>query len=299
MMLRSPAIAIFIVAIFVERVCPAPHEIGSKSTAEEGTTNEKSTSDIVTNNATEATRAPVKRPDNEKVGDLLQISKNNSAETVEPLSPANKTSVKKEQLKEKTDCKYEKEQDNMLHCFVTPHDDDNDGDQPSSLNATEIPVTSPIPPRKESPADNKSTNVTKEPSQSDWLNKAVYDTVAPGKDDPKNASIAEATHIDTKLRNNEVNVSVSSVAPLLIDNVRNIGSEGIIETAKSTDKNDSKSMPSGIIALVTAVTFAILIVIGYISLVAWRRYLEYRYGHRELLVNDLEFDTNDLRHFEL
>lgn len=74
-------------------------------------------------------------------------------------------------------------------------------------------------------------------------------------------------------------IAVSSTVAALIDN--------------------SDGMPTGIVALVTMITFAIVAVVAYISLIVWRRYLEYRYGNRELLVNDLEFDTNDLRHFEL
>ncbi|XP_008206047.1 cell wall integrity and stress response component 3 [Nasonia vitripennis] len=58
-------------------------------------------------------------------------------------------------------------------------------------------------------------------------------------------------------------------------------------------------MSSGIIALVMAIVFAVVVIIVYVGLLLWRRYLEFRYGNRELLVNDLEFDTNDLRHFEL
>lgn len=75
---------------------------------------------------------------------------------------------------------------------------------------------------------------------------------------------------------------------------------GLTEKNKeSSDGSKDRSMPSGIIALVTAITFAVAIVIGYISMVVWKQYLEHRYGRRELLVNELEFDTNDLRHFEL
>ncbi|CAB0045125.1 unnamed protein product [Trichogramma brassicae] len=57
-------------------------------------------------------------------------------------------------------------------------------------------------------------------------------------------------------------------------------------------------MSSTTIALVMAITFTTVVVCVYIGLVLWRRFLVYRYGNRELLVNDLEFDTNDLRHFE-
>lgn len=298
MMLRLSAVAVLIVTIFVERVCPAPHEVGYNSTTVETTTNGKGTSDILTKNAMETTRPPVKRPDN-KTEELLKFNETSSVEPAESLLPVNKTSVEKEQLNEKSDCNYEKEQDNMVHCVVTPHDDEDiDDDENLSLNTTES-TTSTIAASKEASLDNVQINVTKEPPKYNWLNKTVYDTVAAEKDDPKNTSVTEASHIDAKHGNNETDVPVSSVAPLLVDSVRSIEAESIREPAKSSDTSDKKSMPSGIIALVTAITFAILIVIGYVSMVAWRRYLEYRYGHRELLVNDLEFDTNDLRHFEL
>ncbi|XP_014203682.1 uncharacterized protein LOC106635985 [Copidosoma floridanum] len=58
-------------------------------------------------------------------------------------------------------------------------------------------------------------------------------------------------------------------------------------------------MPSRLVAISMAIAFAIVVVIVYVGLLAWRRYLEVRYGSRQLLVNNLEFDTNDLRHFEL
>ncbi|XP_058791183.1 protein let-653-like [Phymastichus coffea] len=74
--------------------------------------------------------------------------------------------------------------------------------------------------------------------------------------------------------------------------------EKVVQSAMAADKPDA-GMSSGFIALVMAIAFAIAVVIVYAGLLLWRRYLEYRYGNRELLVNDLEFDTNDLRHFEL
>lgn len=85
-----------------------------------------------------------------------------------------------------------------------------------------------------------------------------------------------------------------------LEGSEDIKQAGLTEKNKeSSDGSKDRSMPSGIIALVTAITFAVAIVIGYISMVVWKQYLEHRYGRRELLVNELEFDTNDLRHFEL
>ncbi|XP_015606502.1 uncharacterized protein LOC107273131 isoform X2 [Cephus cinctus] len=74
-----------------------------------------------------------------------------------------------------------------------------------------------------------------------------------------------------------------------------------ITKAEIKKENEAKEagMSSGIIVLVTGITFSIAVVMAYVGLIVWRRYLDYRYGNRELLVNDLEFDTNDLHHFEL
>lgn len=86
----------------------------------------------------------------------------------------------------------------------------------------------------------------------------------------------------------------------IVEGVGDLQKAKLSEKVKeSNDENKNKSMPPGIIALVTAITFAVAIAIGYISMVVWKHYLEHRYGRRELLVNELEFDTNDLRHFEL
>lgn len=92
-------------------------------------------------------------------------------------------------------------------------------------------------------------------------------------------------------------VSTNSVAPLVTDKGANIEPKDVVAQVKSADRN--KSMPSGVIALITAMSFGVAVAIVYIGMIVWRRYVEYRYGHRELLVNELEFDTNDLRHFEL
>ncbi|XP_060525187.1 uncharacterized protein LOC132701365 [Cylas formicarius] len=40
--------------------------------------------------------------------------------------------------------------------------------------------------------------------------------------------------------------------------------------------------------------------VAYLGLLSWRRYLEYKYGSRQVLVNEEDFeDPNDIRHFSI
>lgn len=48
-----------------------------------------------------------------------------------------------------------------------------------------------------------------------------------------------------------------------------------VGAVKSIDHvDDNKHMPSGIIALVTAISFAVAIALVYIGMIVWRRYIE-------------------------
>ncbi|XP_043490189.1 cell wall integrity and stress response component 2-like [Polistes fuscatus] len=101
--------------------------------------------------------------------------------------------------------------------------------------------------------------------------------------------------------NDQVDVGISTAAVEKKESVveQEVQSNIKSKTLSANEKDSNGSMPAGIIVLVTALAFAAAIVVGYISIVIWKQYLEHRYGRRELLVNELEFDTNDLRHFEL
>lgn len=49
-----------------------------------------------------------------------------------------------------------------------------------------------------------------------------------------------------------------------------------VGAVKSIDHvDDNKHMPSGIIALVTAISFAVAIALVYIGMIVWRRYIEW------------------------
>ncbi|KAF2894518.1 hypothetical protein ILUMI_11646 [Ignelater luminosus] len=56
----------------------------------------------------------------------------------------------------------------------------------------------------------------------------------------------------------------------------------------------------GQLAAILACVFVLIAIIGYVGLLSWRRFLETRYGNREMLVNEEDFyDPSDMRHFSL
>ncbi|XP_026301316.1 probable ATP-dependent RNA helicase ddx42 [Apis mellifera] len=200
------------------------------------------------------------------------INENNNFILKNSINTVVSTSEIKKKRNEIQNCSSTKEQLDMLNCNVTPHDDDDDDntEQIQSLNFTESTITI---------ADITSINVETDHS----INNNNSDT---------STNLKHTTNINE--------ASIDFISPLLVDKVvANIGSEDIVEAMKSINHTNNKHMSSGIIALVTAISFAVAIALLYIGMIVWRRYIEYRYGHRELLVNELEFDTNDLRHFEL
>ncbi|XP_031773872.1 probable serine/threonine-protein kinase dyrk1 isoform X2 [Apis florea] len=191
------------------------------------------------------------------------INENNNFISKNSINTVNMIEVKK--IKNKIqNCTFTKEQHDMLNCNMT-HDDDGNIEQIQLLNSTESTITT------------ASTNVE--------TNHSINDS---------------DTSTVLKHTTNTNEASTDFISPLLVNKVvANIDSEDIIEAVKSVNQSNNKHMSSGIIALVTAISFAVAIALVYIGMIVWRRYIEYRYGHRELLVNELEFDTNDLRHFEL
>lgn len=206
-----------------------------------------------------------------KMANILNNNKTikSSMKTIEKVVSTSEIKKKRNEIQ---NCSSTKEQLDMLNCNVTPHDDDDDDntEQIQSLNFTESTITI---------ADITSINVETDHS----INNNNSDT---------STNLKHTTNINE--------ASIDFISPLLVDKVvANIGSEDIVEAMKSINHTNNKHMSSGIIALVTAISFAVAIALLYIGMIVWRRYIEYRYGHRELLVNELEFDTNDLRHFEL
>ncbi|XP_047346848.1 uncharacterized protein LOC124947974 [Vespa velutina] len=220
------------------------------------------------------------------------------------------------------------EQKNLNECCVTPLDEDvttiktmQQENTNSSISTTsEITPTTTnrsvtITPKdvvsKITPASIDVNDTKKAGDLNLQLKPTMYETVP---SELINATIETST---ISLKSSEITTTVSSVITTVLTSendqvkVRNdtvmlkkekeVEHEGLsLKSKESISKEDtSGSMPPGIIALVTTITFAVAIIIGYISMVIWKQYLERKYGRRELLVNELEFDTNDLRHFEL
>ncbi|XP_076650528.1 uncharacterized protein LOC143357793 [Halictus rubicundus] len=226
------------------------------------------------------------------------------------------------------ECNSTRESEDMRGCYVTSTDSGEVADhittqsaaesttivnvvtEKTETNKTESQAPKPLPDKNKKKGD-KEKDVKKEDDKgkdekknknvdivplnpTETTNQVSYETAPAKPSDVKNTNgtgdgpkpvTPPATVNDTATSNN-------SVLPL-----NKVESGGVVAEAKLADQN--KSMPSGIIALVTAISFGVAIAIVYIGMIVWRRYVEYRYGHRELLVNELEFDTNDLRHFEL
>ncbi|XP_033344062.1 dentin sialophosphoprotein-like isoform X2 [Bombus vosnesenskii] len=291
------------------------------------TANETNNSTL-TNTANAGVNTPVekaideKKEDNEKLNNSKQNNEklNNDKQNSENLNNKEQNSEKlnKEQVNNETrinekqnseeqndrkeNCTSTKETEDMLHCNKYPRDDDGD-----SLNATESTITntttannntgstteSQVPeviPHEKEKGDAKDEELSGNNTQTTT---EVHYAIVPSDTNhtiyTNNSDVPNST--DSKDSTNTIETSHE------VNKVENISSEAI-EAVKS-DQSNSKHMSSGIIALVTAISFAVVIALVYIGMIVWRRYIEYRYGHRELLVNELEFDTNDLRHFEL
>ncbi|XP_043512337.1 GATA zinc finger domain-containing protein 14 isoform X3 [Frieseomelitta varia] len=220
-------------------------------------------------------------------------------------TPINENNRDKEKLNnEKQMCNSKTEQADMLHCNVIPRDNDDD----ESLNTTEPTTHNATTANNEIKSSTKSqvpeVPHKKEENGTDieivllnntqTTNQVPYDITLPDINHTINTNSSDVSSTNLK------DSSTNETSPLPVKKAAtSVSSENIAEVAKSVSRNNSKHMPSGIIALVTAISFAVAIALVYIGMIVWRRYIEYRYGHRELLVNELEFDTNDLRHFEL
>ncbi|KAF3426512.1 hypothetical protein E2986_10678 [Frieseomelitta varia] len=217
-------------------------------------------------------------------------------------TPINENNRDKEKLNnEKQMCNSKTEQADMLHCNVIPRDNDDD----ESLNTTEPTTHNATTANNEIKSSTKSqvpeVPHKKEENGTDieivllnntqTTNQVPYDITLPDINHTINTNSSDVSSTNLK------DSSTNETSPLPVKKAAtSVSSENIAEVAKSVSRNNSKHMPSGIIALVTAISFAVAIALVYIGMIVWRRY---RYGHRELLVNELEFDTNDLRHFEL
>ena len=242
------------------------------------------------------------KQNSEKLNNEEQSSEKLNKEQVNNKTRSNEKQNSEEQNDKKENCTSTKEAEDMLYCNKHPRDDDGD-----SLNATESTITntttannktgsttepqvSEVIPHEKEKGDAKDGEINGNNTQSTTeVHYAIVPSDTNHTINTNNSDILNST--DSKDSTNTTETSHE------VNKIEGINSE-VIEAVKS-DQSNSKHMSSGIIALVTAISFAVVIALAYIGMIVWRRYIEYRYGHRELLVNELEFDTNDLRHFEL
>ncbi|KAJ8921880.1 hypothetical protein NQ315_008513 [Exocentrus adspersus] len=85
----------------------------------------------------------------------------------------------------------------------------------------------------------------------------------------------------------------------LIENGQN--TEDVLRNHSASQKEVSQPgvpLVQGQLAAILAGVFVAISVIVYVGLLSWRRYLENRYGNRQMLVNEEEFN-DDLRHFSI
>ncbi|XP_071867142.1 uncharacterized protein [Bombus fervidus] len=253
------------------------------------------------------------KQNNEKLNNEEQNSEklnkeqvNNGTRSNEKQNSEKQNSEKQNSEKQndrKENCTSTKETEDMIHCNKYPRDDDDD-----SLNATESTITntttannktgstteSQVPeviPHEKEKDDAKDGEISGNSTQTTTeVHYAIVSSDTNHTINTNNSDVSNSTDSKNSTNTTETSPEVNEVESIIPE---------AIEAATSTDRSNSKNMSPGIIALVTAISFAVAIALVYIGMIVWRRYIEYRYGHRELLVNELEFDTNDLRHFEL
>lgn len=88
---------------------------------------------------------------------------------------------------------------------------------------------------------------------------------------------------------------------LLLDHFYHINTEEKkFEESKTGGPLESSGLVPGKMVGLLAGVFLVISIAGYVVLVSWRKYLEKRYGNREMLVdNDFCEKMNDLEHFSI
>lgn len=309
-MLRLPVIVVLVVSMFAGRVCPAQQKEEHEKIKVNAVGNLQNATNTSTNSNNKAVEPSIKAAGDIKVNDSKISTTSKSPANVNATTPP---SVQQTAENKNQNCTSTKEVIDMVNCHVSPHDDDDTIEKTVSLNTTESTVTTISASNKtETSAESQvpetshedKENVTKKGMETVVNNtmstdQVPYDIVTTEPDNSISINNTDTSTTDSK-HTNSSDVSIDLVHSALVNKAStNAGSESIVPAIKSTDQVNKKRMPSGIIALVTAISFAVAVALVYVGMIVWRRYIEYRYGHRELLVNELEFDTNDLRHFEL
>ncbi|XP_078033276.1 uncharacterized protein LOC144468032 [Augochlora pura] len=333
-MLRLPVISVVIISMLVSSNPVLPNAVGQINAIENSTTVPTkiaaTTSSVNNNNSLAVTPAnPV-----ESQKESANVTKPTASPKVDTVADTTPQRVaNSNETEEHKKCSSTKESEDMRKCYATPSDSGENVDDNGRENATETTIvasvatkkaevnkiesTTPKPsPEKPKEKENNNNNNKKEVTEDNIKNTTVsivpliptkstnqvtYDVVPTVASHEQNTNVTgnntKSTTVAQPVAVDNATVSTNTVEPLVTDKGTNVEPEDVVAQVKSADRN--KHMPSGVIALITAMSFGVAIAIVYIGMIVWRRYVEYRYGHRELLVNELEFDTNDLRHFEL
>lgn len=309
-MLQLSVTVVLVISMFAGTVSPVMQqevEVNDKGNRPDAVLNNTSSTlnDTISNNVSnKSIEQTVKVPENTSIPNAekaKEINANVSSESVPDAGTATSVNDSKsvENKKSSSNCTSNKEQEDMLRCTVSvPPDDDEEPTTVTNIasNKIEANAESQVPENKENSGKNKTETTVNTTRTTDLVH---YEVVTTEPDHFVNDSDVSNTDLKSN-NNNNINNNTSEasiVSSLLEENKAAISSDNV-EAVKSAE-SEAKRMPSGVIALVTAISFAVAIALVYVGMIIWRRYVEYRYGHRELLVNELEFDTNDLRHFEL
>ncbi|KAL2716425.1 cell wall integrity and stress response component 2-like [Vespula squamosa] len=221
------------------------------------------------------------------------------------------------------------EQKNLNQCCVTPPDEEDvttvKTEQQKNINSSvnntvlenassttskSVTITTGDVISSKITPDSKDVNNDTKKADNDVIDKlkpTMYETVSPELINAttetsmisKSSEITNVSSEITTVSSEKDQVKVEN-STLMLEKEKEVEHDGLsLKSEESISENSSGSMPPGIIALIITITFAVAIIIGYIGMIIWKQYLERKYGRRELLVNELEFDTNDLRHFEV
>ncbi|XP_020288696.1 uncharacterized protein LOC109857110 [Pseudomyrmex gracilis] len=284
-MSRTLWIVIFAVSVFVSEVSFA----SSKTTSISATTSSQpvNTSDSAT--ATTESTSTMRYERNETtphVGNFSELSKRVSSinETV-TSSSENKRNEKK--------CHLADESKDMLNCnvFDVSLESTINSSQENETDKTNQGITkfNDTYPPKIFPSDKNVKSIDKADDATRRRLESYFYATVPTEVEAASSPTAKNTN-DGK--------DISTVRSSNASNDRNTSLKSdpeIVAQKSSSDEGTSQKK----IALTMIITLVIAAAAIYTGMIAWKRYLEYKYTHRQLLNNDLEFDASDFHHYEL
>ncbi|XP_018568955.1 uncharacterized protein LOC108909194 isoform X1 [Anoplophora glabripennis] len=228
-------------------------------------------------------------PNNKTIGRVPLCAENATSPSVQQnstnSSSDSKISVPSEFPKEGLNIKTTNTIQDTLHLSnnsqneTDPHDEKISTKIETSTNQPTLNITYPV--------NNTAVNSSKIDTEvSDLLNTTV-NCLTPNQipDSAPNITYNKSEQIDRDVE--------------LIENGEN--TEDVLRrnsTLKEKVSNPGVPLVQGQLAAILAGVFVVISVIAYVGLLSWRRYLENRYGDRQMLVNEDNFN-DDLKHFSI